>query len=292
VQDGLDYTERLDLSGLPELNSESLGWAAYFYAQAGIPVHPLKPGSKEPATPHGFKDASTDLRLVREYWRDHADHNIGLATGHKFDVLDVDIKSGQPGEESLERLRVVGLLVGVWGAAKTPSGGRHLLFLPSGDGNHTNPASGLDFRGIGGYIVAAPSRTVQVLKPNGEIDQYEGAYQWEFVDPYARDQPFKWTAAMEHLHGPAQKPRSTTEYAQPAPTTAKLAGILRKVAETGEGNRQTIGYWAANRLLEARYGPAAWDALEEALRSTGVSEHDVQTALRDRPDGSGRRVHS
>jgi hypothetical protein len=290
VQDSLSYTEWLDLSRLPELNTEPLDWAAILYARAKIPVFPLRPGMKTPATSNGFKDATTDLHQVRSWWSYCDSYNIGIATGHKFDVLDVDIKSGQPGAESLERLRVAALTVGVWGAAGTPSGGRHVLFVPSGDGNHTNPASGLDFRGIGGYIVAPPSHTVQVLKPNGEIDQYEGTYQWEFVDPDAHDQAFNWTAAMEHLHGLAQKPRSSSEYVQPAPTTAKLAGILRKVAETGEGNRQTIGYWAANRLLEACYGPAAWDALEEALRSTGASEHDVQTALRERP-GSGR-VHA
>jgi hypothetical protein len=101
---------------------------------------------------------------------------------------------------------------------------------------------------------------------------------------------------MEHLHGVAAqpeqvtKPEPTSACAQPAPSTSKLAGILRKVAETGEDNRQTTGYGAANRLREAGYGPAAWDALEDALRSTGASEHDVRTALRDRP---GReRAHS
>jgi hypothetical protein len=90
-----DYTERLDLQRLPELNGATRAQAALFYARAGIPVHPLRPGTKLPATKNGVKDASTDTRTVQNFWRDNPDHNIGLATGHKFDVLDVDTKDGR-----------------------------------------------------------------------------------------------------------------------------------------------------------------------------------------------------
>ena len=85
-------------------------------------------------------------------------------------MLDVDTKDGRPGTDSVTRLRLAGLTVGAWAAATTPSGGRHILFTPSGDGNHGNAASGLDFRGIGGYIVGAPSHLVEIRKPNGDID--------------------------------------------------------------------------------------------------------------------------
>jgi hypothetical protein len=66
---------------------------------------------------------------------------------------------------------------------------------------------------------------------------------------------------------------------------------LPKVASTPPGNRQTIAFtWAARILKEAGYGRDAWDALEQALRSAGGNDHDVRTALRERP---GReRVHS
>ena len=35
---------------------DALGWV-----EAGWKVHPLKPGRKRPATPHGYLDATTDL---------------------------------------------------------------------------------------------------------------------------------------------------------------------------------------------------------------------------------------
>jgi hypothetical protein len=69
-----------------------------------------------------------------------------------------------------------------------------------------------------------------------------------------------------------------------APTTKRLAAVCRKVAETPPGNRQTIAFtWAANILKEARYGPAAWDAVADAMRDAGATVHDVRTALRERP---------
>jgi Bifunctional DNA primase/polymerase, N-terminal len=239
-----NHTERLDLQRLPELNSEALPWAAAFYARAGIPVHPLRPGMKLPATKNGFKDATTDLRTVQDFWRNNPDHNIGIATGHKFDVLDVDTKDGRPGADSLTRLRLAGLTIGAWAAATTPSGGRHILFTPSGDGNHGNQVSGLDFRGIGGYIVGAPSHLIEIRKPNGDIDQHEGTYQWEFADPDARRGCFNWVAAMEHLHGPPPRPEHR------ASTDGSVGDLVGFVEASEPGGRNNALFWAACRAFD------------------------------------------
>jgi bifunctional DNA primase/polymerase-like protein len=66
---------------LPELNMWPLPWAAYFYASCGIPVHPLRPGAKEPATAHGVNDASLDLDQIRVWWNADPRYNIGLRCG-------------------------------------------------------------------------------------------------------------------------------------------------------------------------------------------------------------------
>ena len=233
LQACLDHTQQLDLLRLPELNDEPLSWAAFFYARSGIPVHPLRPGSKIPTTRHGVKDATTDTKQVRDHWRDHPDDNIGLATGALFDVLDVDTKDGQPGRESLTRLRIGGFTVGAWAAATTPSGGRHVLFAPSGDGNHVNKSSGLDFRGRGGFIVAAPSIT--------EV----GTYRWEFADPDARSGVFDWMAAMEHLHGPPPRPEHRASTG-----SGDLAALAGFVGNAGDHERNSKLYWASARAHE------------------------------------------
>jgi hypothetical protein len=223
-----------DLARLPELNTMSLPEAAAFYASCGIPVHPLLPGKSKPATVHGKDDASTDAGLIEYWWRRNPRYNIGLVCGVILDVLDIDIKDGRPGYESMARLRIAGHLLGVWAAANTPTGGKHLLYVPSGEGCHVDKSSGLDFRGAGGYIVAAPS-----VRP-------DGIYQWEFADPGARRYPFNWTAAMEHIHGPRPKPEHRV-WTQGAGGIGGLVGFL---ASAQQGERNASLFWAACRARE------------------------------------------
>jgi hypothetical protein len=100
--------------------------AAVGYASRGIPVLPLHypllqrnglhpvtgdqrssaervscscrdPGCGQPAkhpfgslVPHGVKDATCNRARILAWWTRHPQANIGLATGHRFDVLDVD----------------------------------------------------------------------------------------------------------------------------------------------------------------------------------------------------------
>jgi hypothetical protein len=81
--------------------------------------------------------------------------NVGIATGERsgFFALDEDLKSGGPA--SLAALpRLPETLT-----AATGSGGHHYLFAHvRGLGNRAGLAPGLDVRGDGGQIVAAPSR--------------------------------------------------------------------------------------------------------------------------------------
>jgi Bifunctional DNA primase/polymerase, N-terminal len=75
------------------------------------------------------------------------------------------------------------------------------------------------------------------------------------------------------------------------PTGNRLRAICQKVAETPKGNRQTIAFqWAAQILRDDKFGPEAWDLVEEAMRKAGASDHDVKTALRERPGGG--KVHA
>ena len=58
--------------------------------------HPL--GS---LVPHGVKDATTNRARILAWWARHPQANIGLATGHRFDVLDVD---GPTGTQAIQEL--------------------------------------------------------------------------------------------------------------------------------------------------------------------------------------------
>ena len=133
----------------------ALAAAAMFYAGRGIAVFPLHPGDKRPYPgTRGFKDATTSTDIVRAWWRNKPTSNIGVPTGHGFDVIDVD---GPAGYQSLADLRETGKLPPVLARAFTPRGGMHLYVPATGSGNAASFLPGLDYRGIGGYVVAPPS---------------------------------------------------------------------------------------------------------------------------------------
>lgn len=152
----------------------ALGRAAVFYAKVGLHVFPLKPGEKRPLIPsahpgddprrnvckgecgqrgHGLYDATTDVATVTRWWRREPTANIGLRTGLRFDVVDID------GPDGFASLRAMSTRPTVLGRVSTTRGdaGAHLFISPTGAGNGSKLAPGIDYRGDFGYIVAPPS---------------------------------------------------------------------------------------------------------------------------------------
>ena len=158
-----EMTEQL----MSDVRVLELGAAAIQYADWGWPVFPLKRHGKEPAVPkskggQGFKDATTDRKRIDKYWSRLPDRNIGLATGHLFDVIDIDTKDnkGNPspkGVESLMDSLASGDLPPCHGIAVTARGGMHLYVKPTGKGCFGHIRPGIDYRGRGGYVVGPPS---------------------------------------------------------------------------------------------------------------------------------------
>lgn len=132
----------------------SLLGAALYYAAKGHPVFPCRPGEKTPATRHGFKEATTDPNMIRRWWITNPAYNIGLPTGLAFDVLDWDSPAWEIHDEG-----VMNDLCPVdWiGVASTPRGGLHIYVPATGAGNSVGLLPGIDWRGVGGYVLAAPS---------------------------------------------------------------------------------------------------------------------------------------
>jgi hypothetical protein len=104
--------------------------------------------------------ASTDPKLIREWFTHWPDANVGIATGVKSGLLGLDVDPDKGGETTLaahfERHGPFNKTV----EAITGSGGRHLLFrhpggkIPNGT-DRLGP--GLDIRSDGGQMVVAPS---------------------------------------------------------------------------------------------------------------------------------------
>lgn len=173
-------TEAADLTQdeirVREAKPPNLGAAAVAYAKVGWPVFPLGERSGRPAIPsahpdgdpergkckgdcgrsgHGFHDATDDAGRLKKWWTKHPRHNIGLATGRMFDVIDVDPKNN--GVVAFIQLLQTGRLPEVHGVAVTRSGGVHLYVKPKGSRTRPGIRQGIDYKALGGYVVAPPS---------------------------------------------------------------------------------------------------------------------------------------
>ena len=144
--------------------------AATSYAARGWAVLPCRPRGKEPLTPHGFLDASSDPEIIAEWWRRWPEANIGVATGSASGVvvLDVDPRSG--GDEALRDLVACHGPLPETPTVLTGGGGCHFYFaIPEGVTIRSRRlAPGLDLKGEAGYVVAPPS-----VHPSGQ------RYMWE-----------------------------------------------------------------------------------------------------------------
>jgi hypothetical protein len=70
--------------------------------------------------PHGLNDATTNRARVLAWWTRHPHANIGLATGHHFDVLDVD---GPQGDQAIREFAATHGLASSGPLVRTGGGG-------------------------------------------------------------------------------------------------------------------------------------------------------------------------
>jgi len=115
------------------------------------------PKEKSPYTKNGFKDASNDPALVKEWWSRWDDACIGVSCEHSgLFLIDIDVKNGKKGIDNYMQMGITDT-----GAlhSRTPSKGLHMLFKGAGKSS-TNANTGIDTRGEGGYFIAPPSEII------------------------------------------------------------------------------------------------------------------------------------
>lgn len=177
---------------------------ALTYAARGWRVIPIPPGLRFPrGFPEWQNEGTTDTAQIQAWWTQYPNYGIGVLTGSQSNlwVLDVDVKDGQVGRESLAALEEqYGPLPPTYEVV-TGSGGSHFYFTWPTDGQIiTNDQSGklgqgIDVRGVNGFVVAPPS-----------THEYGTTYEVEVSAP---DEVAEAPAWLLQLLLEAQKPRQS-----------------------------------------------------------------------------------
>ncbi len=147
--------------------------AAEAYASLVWRVVPIAPGKKYPQLPAWQQAATDDLDTIRNWYTGlYRGHGVGIATGQGSGiwVLDVDIADNKPGAQSLAALQAEHGDLPRTVTAVTGTGGLHLFFTwdparPVTNGMATQLPPGLDIRGEGGQVVAAPTPHPTTKRP-------------------------------------------------------------------------------------------------------------------------------
>jgi hypothetical protein len=259
--------------------------SALWYASIGQPVFPCYPWegdkAKSPLTRNGFHDATTDINQIRRWWETLFPFAmIGGPVAIDEVCLDTDPRNDGDIRNLIELAGLDVLPVTKTVFSGRLDGGQHQFFKrPEGsyDGAKARLPRGIDLKDGGkGYTILPPS----VHPDTGGVYFYRAG-----THTVRADLPVE-------IHRVLLAPPVRTISRSPSskPSSDRLRAICKKVAETPEGNRQIIGYqWAANILKTDGFPPAAWDLVAEAMRESGATEHDIRTALRERP---GQRVNA
>jgi len=266
------------VSGNEQPDPNTLYRAACAYARSGQPVFPCKssgPKAKAPLNHNGVNGATTDVSQIRRWWRARGDAAIGIATGHLYDVLDVDIKEQADGRVHLPMLHRLGLLNGCKRVVKTPSGGWHLYF-PSTKGL-TNKARGttlgMDVRGLGGYVIAPPSYLTDAVNAEGTI--YSGPYVDHGPTEDSTDDPLWWDLIAATI-APVDTDTNKPIQLLPSERRASLAALREWVSTLNKGERNNGFHWAVSRCVDNGIDP---DELIEAALLTGLEEDEVKATI-------------
>lgn len=252
--------------------------AALAYAALGLPVFPCKGGSKEPATGHGFHDATTEAGRIRELFR--AGHNIGTPGTPGALIVDFDVSKderiplAQRRADTRQVLRMMEDTFPEVAAAPlhgTPSGGYHaFLCLPPGTPRLVTGAwprgaerTYGELRGMArAYVVLPPSSTpvgtYTVLRPLVHIE----------------DLPVASSGLLKYLSPPPRRQR------RKAPRVSGQANRVEQLQRLAETVRRTPPDTARNvNLNRSAFIAGLMIAAGELDEAT--AEHELMAAALD-----------
>ncbi len=227
---------------------------------------------KRPTVKDWPNRASNQPLAIAQLWQAHPGPLIGVATGARsgIDVLDFDVKHN----DALHWWHVYCGRLPETEAYRTRSGGRHQYFQHADGVRNTASkiCKGIDTRGDGGYVIHWFSAGLACLS-HGVVAPWP---RW-LLDQVLRQPP------------PAQTP-SQRRYDGPPNADLAIHGMLRRVVNAAEGERNTILNWAAWRLA-ARVNEGELSRAEaESLLSEAASAAGLDAVEAARTIASGLKA--
>lgn len=239
------------------------------YGRLGWRCLPLWPGQKKPLYANWPVDASSDEKMLRQYFGGDPTRNIGVVTGEAFDAWDIEVEHLPAfGEYWRARGNLPEAPI-----ARTGRGGMHILTQPTGVNHtrqlHLNGVHIGELKSAGGFIVVAPSVT---------------------------DNPYSWTWAPAQMHLPVapdwllgllERPtaatmRLKTRLASPddvVDVLGRLTGSVLRAGRRHEGRNNYL-YWAMRIAIEDGLPlDESRSALETAGLEAGLEPDEVPATL-------------
>lgn len=175
----------------------SLLQAAFDYGRRGFSIFPCSQ-DKAPLTPHGYLDASPDLRKIRQWWAQFPNASIGISCkASGLIVIDTDPRNGglhtlQALEQEHEPLPTT--LTSLTGLQNDCRGTHRYYRAPEGGIKVKGTlGTGIDVKHAG-YVIAAPSR-------------HESGVCYQWINPYAPIAPLPAWIHKLIIRQPAKAPR-------------------------------------------------------------------------------------
>jgi hypothetical protein len=263
-----------DICTMAQALARNCGFAVF---PCGDDKRPTRPCPKGEEGEHGFKDASKDPDEIGWLWRNWPGPLIGVATGKVSNriVLDLDVEH----DTARAWWHIFGRSLLPTTVLRTRRGGIHLHFLATAEvgsithgnkrtGAPPDPLRGVDVRGEGGFAIFWFAAGLPMLNSAPPAPWPDWLSKALFPPPAP----------------PPPRPKVTGDprrYSE-----AGIGAILRKIAETPEGNRNAMLNWGAwclgRRVVEGELGRLeAETLLANAARDAGfVSAADIKASAR------------
>jgi len=135
------------------------------YLNMGFSIIPVLPGEKKPAIKWAeFQTRRATAAEIVDWWRRWPEANLGIVTGEISDLSVIDFDQYKEGyNPDIEQQYFDNIITPT---SKTPRGGTHLWFKNCGLSGCVDIFPGIDFRCVGNFIIAPPSK-------NGDGKEYK-----------------------------------------------------------------------------------------------------------------------